>query len=58
MPEIVSAVLALAVLFALAVLKDVESSERIHVIREALVRRGQAFRRFDERVRRLADRIG
>jgi DNA recombination protein RmuC len=42
---------------ARAVLKDVETRKQIHVIREALVRLGQDFSRFDERMKKLADHI-
>jgi DNA recombination protein RmuC len=42
---------------ARAVLKDVETKKQIHVIKEALARLGQDFRRFDERMRKLADHI-
>ena len=42
---------------ARAVLKDVETRKQIHVIKEALGRLGQDFRRFDERMRKLADHI-
>ncbi len=55
---IVSPTTLMAVLnTARAVLKDVETRKQIHVIREALGRLGQDFRRFEERMRRLADHI-
>ncbi|MEW6688789.1 MAG: DNA recombination protein RmuC [Pseudomonadota bacterium] len=55
---IVSPTTLMAVLnTARAVLKDVETRKQIHVIREALARLGQDFRRFDERMKRLADHI-
>jgi DNA recombination protein RmuC len=55
---IVSPTTLMAVLnTARAVLKDVETRKQIHVIREALTRLGQDFRRFDERMKRLADHI-
>jgi DNA recombination protein RmuC len=55
---IVSPTTLMAVLnTARAVLKDVETKKQIHVIKEALARLGQDFRRFDERMRKLADHI-
>jgi DNA recombination protein RmuC len=42
---------------ARAVLKDVETRKQIHVIKEALGRLGQDFRRFDDRMKKLADHI-
>jgi len=39
------------------VLKDVETRKQVHVIKEALGRLGTDFRRFDERMRKLADHI-
>ncbi|HEX5476777.1 MAG TPA: DNA recombination protein RmuC [Burkholderiales bacterium] len=55
---IVSPTTLMAVLnTARAVLKDVETRKQIHVIKDALARLGQDFRRFDERMRKLADHI-
>lgn len=55
---IVSPTTLMAVLnTARAVLKDVETRKQVHVIKEALGRLGQDFRRFDERMRKLADHI-
>ncbi|HTQ77789.1 MAG TPA: DNA recombination protein RmuC [Burkholderiales bacterium] len=55
---IVSPTTLMAVLnTARAVLKDVETRKQIHIIRDALVRLGQDFRRFDERMKKLADHI-
>jgi DNA recombination protein RmuC len=55
---IVSPTTLMAVLnTARAVLKDVETRKQIHVIRDALTRLGQDFRRFEERMKRLADHI-
>jgi len=55
---IVSPTTLMAVLnTARAVLKDVETRKQIHVIRDALSRLGQDFRRFEERMKRLADHI-
>lgn len=55
---IVSPTTLMAVLnTARAVLKDVETRKQIHVIKEALGRLGQDFRRFDERMKKLADHI-
>jgi DNA recombination protein RmuC len=42
---------------ARAVLKDVETRKQIHVIKDALARLGQDFRRFEERMKKLADHI-
>jgi DNA recombination protein RmuC len=55
---IVSPTTLMAVLnTARAVLKDVETRKQIHVIKDALGRLGQDFRRFEERMRKLADHI-
>lgn len=55
---IVSPTTLMAVLnTARAVLKDVETRKQIHVIKEALNRLGADFRRFDERMKKLADHI-
>lgn len=55
---IVSPTTLMAVLnTARAVLKDVETRKQIHVIKDALGRLGQDFRRFDERMKKLADHI-
>ncbi|OGA43065.1 MAG: hypothetical protein A3G25_10260 [Betaproteobacteria bacterium RIFCSPLOWO2_12_FULL_63_13] len=55
---IVSPTTLMAVLnTARAVLKDVETRKQVHVIKEALARLGADFRRFDERMKRLADHI-
>jgi DNA recombination protein RmuC len=55
---IVSPTTLMAVLnTARAVLKDVETRKQIHVIKEALGRLGQDFRRFEDRMRKLADHI-
>lgn len=55
---IVSPTTLMAVLnTARAVLKDVETRKQVHVIKEALARLGQDFRRFEERMRKLADHI-
>jgi DNA recombination protein RmuC len=55
---IVSPTTLMAVLnTARAVLKDVETRKQIHVIKDALARLGQDFRRFDERMKKLADHI-
>jgi DNA recombination protein RmuC len=55
---IVSPTTLMAVLnTARAVLKDVETRKQVHVIKEALGRLGTDFRRFDERMRKLADHI-
>jgi len=55
---IVSPTTLMAVLnTARAVLKDVETRKQVHVIKEALGRLGMDFRRFDERMKKLADHI-
>ena len=55
---IVSPTTLMAVLnTARAVLKDVETRKQVHVIQESLVRLGADFRRFDERMKKLADHI-
>jgi DNA recombination protein RmuC len=55
---IVSPTTLMAVLnTARAVLKDVETRKQVHVIKDALGRLGQDFRRFDERMKKLADHI-
>ena len=55
---IVSPTTLMAVLnTARAVLKDVETRKQIHVIKDALGRLGVDFRRFDERMKKLADHI-
>jgi DNA recombination protein RmuC len=55
---IVSPTTLMAVLnTARAVLKDVETQKQIHVIRESLVKLGGDFRRFEERMKKLADHI-
>src|SRR6266508_647204 len=55
---IVSPTTLMAVLnTARAVLKDVETRQQIHVIRDALVRLSLEFGRFDERLKKLADHI-
>jgi DNA recombination protein RmuC len=55
---IVSPTTLMAVLnTARAVLRDVETQKQIHIIKEALVRLGQDFRRFDDRMKKLADHI-
>ena len=55
---IVSPTTLMAVLnTARAVLQDVETRKQIHVIKEALGRLGQDFRRFDDRMKKLADHI-
>jgi DNA recombination protein RmuC len=55
---IVSPTTLMAVLnTARAVLKDVETRKQIHVIKDALARLGADFRRFDERMKKLADHI-
>ena len=55
---IVSPTTLMAVLnTARAVLKDVETRKQVHVIKEALGRLGADFRRFDERMKKLADHI-
>ena len=55
---IVSPTTLMAVLnTARAVLKDVETRKQIHVIKDALGRLGADFRRFDDRMKKLADHI-
>ena len=55
---IVSPTTLMAVLnTARAVLRDVETQKQIHIIKEALVRLGQDFRRFEDRMKKLADHI-
>lgn len=55
---IVSPTTLMAVLnTARSVLKDVETRKQIHVIKEALTRLGVDFRRFDDRMKKLADHI-
>ena len=55
---IVSPTTLMAVLnTARAVLKDVETRKQVHVIKEALSYLGQDFRRFEERMKRLADHV-
>jgi DNA recombination protein RmuC len=55
---IVSPTTLMAVLnTARAVLKDVETREQIHVIKESLARLAVEFGRFDERMKKLADHI-
>ena len=55
---IVSPTTLMAVLnTARAVLKDVETRKQVHVIKEALVKLGIEFKRFDERMKKLADHI-
>jgi DNA recombination protein RmuC len=55
---IVSPTTLMAVLnTARAVLKDVETRKQIHVIKDALSRLGQDFRRFEDRMKKLADHI-
>jgi DNA recombination protein RmuC len=55
---IVSPTTLMAVLnTARAVLKDVETRKQIHVIKEELGKLGMDFRRFDERMKKLADHI-
>jgi len=55
---IVSPTTLMAVLnTARAVLKDVETRKQIHVIKDALVRLGQDFGRFEDRMKKLADHI-
>lgn len=55
---IVSPTTLMAVLnTARAVLKDVETRKQVHVIKEALSHLGQDFRRFEERMKRLADHV-
>ncbi len=55
---IVSPTTLMAVLnTARAVLKDVETRQQIHVIKDALARLSVDFGRFDERMRKLADHV-
>ena len=55
---IVSPTTLMAVLnTARAVLKDVETRKQIHVIKDSLSKLGVDFRRFDERMKKLADHI-
>ena len=55
---IVSPTTLMAVLnTARAVLKDVETKKQVHLIKDALARLGGDFRRFDERMRKLADHV-
>jgi DNA recombination protein RmuC len=55
---IVSPTTLMAVLnTARAVLKDVETRQQVHVIKDALSYLGQDFRRFEERMKRLADHV-
>jgi DNA recombination protein RmuC len=55
---IVSPTTLMAVLnTARAVLKDVETRQQVHVIKEALSYLGQDFRRFEERMKKLADHV-
>jgi DNA recombination protein RmuC len=55
---IVSPTTLMAVLnTARAVLKDVETRKQVHVIKEALAYLGQDFRRFEERMKKLADHV-
>ena len=55
---IVSPTTLMAVLnTARAVLKDVETRQQIHVIKDALARLAVDFGRFDERMRKLADHV-
>lgn len=55
---IVSPTTLMAVLnTARAVLKDVETQKQVHVIKDALVRLGRDFNRFDERMNALARHI-
>jgi DNA recombination protein RmuC len=55
---IVSPTTLMAVLnTARAVLKDVETRKQVHVIKDALSYLGQDFRRFEERMKRLADHV-
>jgi DNA recombination protein RmuC len=55
---IVSPTTLMAVLnTARAVLRDVETRKQVHVIKDALARLGADFRRFDERMKKLADHI-
>jgi DNA recombination protein RmuC len=55
---IVSPTTLMAVLnTARAVLKDVETQKHIHVIKDELAKLGVDFRRFDDRMKKLADHI-
>lgn len=55
---IVSPTTLMAVLnTARAVLKDVETRQQIHVIKDELAKLGLDFSRFDERMRKLADHV-
>jgi DNA recombination protein RmuC len=55
---IVSPTTLMAVLnTARAVIKDVETRRQIHIIKDALTRLGADFRRFDDRMKKLADHI-
>src|SRR5260221_691282 len=55
---IVSPTTLMAVLnTARAVLRDVETRKQVHVIKDALARLAADFRRFDERMKKLADHI-
>ena len=55
---IVSPTTLMAVLnTARAVIKDVETRKQVHIIKESLTRLGADFRRFDERMKKLADHI-
>jgi DNA recombination protein RmuC len=42
---------------ARAVLKDVETRQQIHIIKNELGKLGKDFARFDERMRKLADHV-
>lgn len=55
---IVSPTTLMAVLnTARAVLKDIETREQVHIIKNELSRLGKDFARFDERMKKLADHI-
>jgi len=55
---IVSPTTLMAVLnTARAVLKDVETREQVHIIKDELSKLGKDFGRFDERMKKLADHI-
>ena len=55
---IVSPTTLMAVLnTARAVLKDIETREQVHIIKDELSRLGKDFARFDERMKKLADHI-
>lgn len=55
---IVSPTTLMAVLnTARAVLKDIETREQVHIIKDELSRLGKDFVRFDERMKKLADHI-